>query len=585
MLEFSIPNEPIFWAAIFSVLVLLVAWFEYRRLYFKLAAREDIMKRRMYELAILRELGERIGYSLNVQKIVEIISSSLGNLLPYSAVLYMLPGESGRLLYHVNLAEPVSKQFITDARTQMLRSLSALFGKTYAEGDVDETITGMVTDPTAQSKVASFFNIPIVINNRPAGIFTVASVEPGLYQSSTEVEILYTIMNQASEAVSKLETVLEIEKGKLNAMVASMADGVLMVDPGSRVIVVNPQTRKLLGISTENPTIFDVLDKLSDRLDLRTKIDESLKRDQLIVEEEVSIADRFVQILITPVKNNKKEPIGSVVLFHDITHEKELEKMREDFTSMMVHELRSPLTGIRSIADLLKSEKIKNEQKKYQEFISLISTNSSSMLDLVNDLLDVAKIESGKFPILKQPHDPREVISQRIRSFETLASESHVEIIENVAADVPKKFMFDSMKIDQVLNNLLSNAIKFTQGEGKITVGAFLCPVGHTIGDAARALNLPWQEFPKSELAAKDELVISVSDSGAGIPKVEIPRLFSKFQQLSTARKTEKKGTGLGLVIVKGVVEAHGGQVRVLSEEGRGTTFFFTLPIEAEQKS
>lgn len=579
MLDFSFRADPIFWAAIFSLLVLFVAWFEYRRLYRKLAGREEVMKRRMYELAILRELGERIGYSLNVQKIVEIISSSLGNLLPYSTLLYMLPTESGRLLYHVNLAEPVSKQFIVDARTRMLKSLSALFGKKYTENDVDETITGVVTDPTAQSKVESFFNIPIVINNRPAGIFTVASGKPDLYKTSAEVEILYTIMNQASEAVSKLETVLEIEKGKLNSMVASMADGVLMVDPGNKLIVINPQAKTLLGIKTANPTIFDVLEKLSSHLDLRTKIEESLKKDQLIVEDEIPIGERFVQILLSPVKDNKGDPLGCVVLFHDITHEKELEKMREDITSMMVHELRSPLTGIRSIADLLKNEKIKNEQKKYQEFVNLISVNSSSMLDLVNDLLDVAKIESGNFPIFKKPGDLRAIIEQRIQSYKILAAESRLAITENVAPDVPKSLNLDEAKIIQVLNNFLSNAIKFTPAEGKITVAAFSCPAGQAAPSLAAKLGLPWPEFPKSPASEKDEVIVSVSDTGMGIPRSELPKLFNKFEQLSTARKTEKKGTGLGLVIVKGIVEAHGGKVSVVSDEGRGTTFYFSLPL------
>ena len=180
MIYFDIPSDPIFWAAIFSLLVLAAAWFEFRRLYAKLVDREEMMRRRMYELSILRELEERIGYSLNVQKIVDVISSSLGTLLPYSMVVYMLPLESGRLLYHVNLAEPVSKAFIADARSRMLKSFSTLFGKKYSDSDIDETITGVVTDPTNIGKVESFFNIPIVINNRPAGIFTVASTQPGL---------------------------------------------------------------------------------------------------------------------------------------------------------------------------------------------------------------------------------------------------------------------------------------------------------------------------------------------------------------------------------------------------------------------
>ena len=358
--------------------------------------REEQMKHRMYELSILREIGERIGYSLNVHKIVDVITGSLGRLLPYSAVAYMLPEEAGRIVFNISLAEAVNKHFVTDVRGRMLKAFAVLFGKTYVETDVDESISGAVTDPTNTDKVQSSFNVPIVINGRAAGILTVASTETGLYHTSEEVEILYTIVNQASDAVSKLQTVLEIEKGKLNSMVASMADGVMMVDTQNRLLVINPQTKIMLGLKSDTPTIFEVLDQLSDKFDLRTKIEESIKRDRLIVEEDVSLKNHFVQILITPVKDNKGEPVGSVVLFHDITHEKELERMREDFTSMMVHELRSPLTGIRSIAGLLKTDRVKNEEKKFSDFVDLISTNASSMLDLVNDLLDVAKFESGK---------------------------------------------------------------------------------------------------------------------------------------------------------------------------------------------
>lgn len=583
MFDIEVYNDPIFWAAIFSLLVLVGAMIEFHRLYARLLDREEQMHRRMYELSILRELGERIGYSLNVQKIVDIISSSLGTLLPYSMVVYMLPAENGRLLYHVNLAEPVSKAFIAEARNRMLTSFSALLGKNYTENDIDETVTGMVTDPTNTAKVESFFNIPIVINNRPAGIFTVVSTKQGHYKTSREVEILYTIMNQASEAVSKLEIVLEVEKGKLNSMVSSMADGVLMVDPANRVIVVNPQTRRLLGIKSETPTIFEILDKLSDHLDLRTKIEESIRKDELIVEDEVAIEGHFVQILISPVKDNKKEPIGCVVLFHDVTHEKELEKMREDFTSMMVHELRSPLTGIRSIADLLKNEKIKKEQKKYKEFVDLISVNSSSMLDLVNDLLDVAKIEAGKFQVFKRQGNIKDIIRQRVESYSSLAGESRLEIVENIFPGVPDSLSFDDVKIVQVFNNIISNAIKFTPPGGKITLSAFVCKSNDDAGAQAENLKLPWPVFNKGGVCAADELIVSVSDTGMGIPESEISKLFSKFQQLSTASKSEKKGSGLGLLIVKGIVEAHGGQVRVISVEGKGTTFYFSLPL-TEQK-
>lgn len=582
----SLPSDSlqvvVLWAAVFSAFVLLIFWIEYRRVRSRLFRREEQMRHRMYELSILRELGERIGYSLNVQKIVEVISGSLGKLLPYSIVAYMLPspGEEGRLWFRIVLAESVSKEFISEVRSRMLTAFSALYGKAFTDKDVEESVSGSLTDRASRDQVKSFFNVPIVINGKPAGILTVASIQAEQYRKSEDVEILYTIMNQASEAVSKLQTVLEIEKGKLNSMVRSMADGVLMVDTKNQLIVLNPQTKKMLGLQAAEPTIFDVLDAVSDKFDLRTKIEESIKRNELIVEDEIELQNRFLQILITPVKDNKNEPLGSVVLFHDITHEKELEKLREDFTSMMVHELRSPLTGIRSIASLLKNEQIKKEQQKYKQFIELISSNSSSMLELVNDLLDVAKLESGKFQVFKRPSDLRSIIKSRIESFRSLAQDNKIELEEKVFPEIPETLMADDGKIAQVLNNLLSNAIKFTADGGKIVVSAFVCQKLQDVSETAASLNLPWQGLREGVRCPVEAVVVSVTDSGVGIPGAEIPKLFSKFQQLSTSTRSEKKGTGLGLVIVKGVVEAHGGEVGVFSEEGKGTTVYFTLPLQ-----
>ena len=575
-------TQPITLTIGFSLVVLVVFWFEYRQVRAKLFEREDQMKQRMYELSILRELGERIGYSLNVKKIVDIISGSIGNLLPYSTVAYMLPTEEGRLTFNIILNQSVSKDFIKDVRSRMVKSASAVFSKKYDNQDVEESVSGVLSDPLSKQKVQSYFNIPIVINEKPAGIFTVSSTEEGLYKTSEDVEILFTIMNQASEAVSKLEQVLEIEKGKLNAMVSSMGDGVLMVDTKDSMIVVNPKTKSLLGIEVKEPTIFEVFDAISKNFDLHSKMKESLEQDKEIIESDIQIGETFLQILISPVKDKKGEPLGTVVLFHDITKEKELEKMREDFTSMMVHELRSPLTGIRSIANLLRKDSVKSEKVKYEEFIGLITQNSSSMLDLVNDLLDVAKLESGKFEIFKNPASLADVIKTRVESLSTLAQDNGISINQSVAPEVPAEFVFDDNKIGQVLNNLLSNAIKFTDKGGTITVSAFICKEAEDIAKLAAGRDLGWPGLTRGAVCPANSVVISVTDSGVGIPKAEIPKLFNKFQQLSTARKSEKKGTGLGLVIIKGVVEAHGGSTGVFSEEGKGSTFYFTLPLVFE---
>jgi PAS domain S-box-containing protein len=568
----------ILWSlAIYTGIVVVFIWWENRKMRKSLEQKEREMQRRMYEVSILKELGERIGYSLNVQKIVDVITGSLRRLLPYSTVSYMLTGDEGRIIFHCVLEESVNKKFVDDVQFRMVNSLAALLDRQIKPEDLDESISGTVTDESNKAGVKSFFNIPVVINNVPVGLLNISSTQEGLYKED-EITILYTIMNQASTAVSKLENILSQEKGKLNSMVESMADGVFMVDIRNRLLVINPAAKDMLGITKNQPNMFDILDALASKIDIRTKIEESLKTGKLIVEEKFSIGDKVLRILITSVKDAENKPLGAVVLFHDITKETAIEKMREDFTSMMVHELRSPLTGIRSIANLLREDKIKNEQKKYQEFIELIVTNSASMLDLVNDLLDVAKLEAGKFQVLKKETDLSNMLKIRAESFKTLATDNQLTLNVKEEPNLPK-FMVDENKVGQVLNNLLSNAIKFTKPGGKITISAFQLKAKEDMAGKIGQLGMIWPGLKDEHLAASDEVILAVTDTGMGIPESELDKLFNKFTQLEQGAASEKKGTGLGLVISKGIVEAHGGKINVCSEEGKGATFFFSLPL------
>ena len=226
---------------------------------------------------------------------------------------------------------------------------------------------------------------------------------------------------------------------------------------------------------------------------------------------------------------------------------------------------------------MLREEKIKNEQKKYQEFIDLIVTNSASMLDLVNDLLDVAKLEAGKFQVLKKPTDVKNLVNVRIQSFQSLASENSLALEGKVEEGIPAIDM-DENKVGQVLNNLLSNAIKFTP-KGKIVISAFLLKKGEDLAAKAASLGMIWPGARPDVKFDTDSAVLAVSDTGMGIPADQMNKLFNKFTQLEQSAASEKKGTGLGLVITRGIVEAHGGKIAVFSEPNQGTTFYFNLPL------
>ena len=548
--------------------------------------REREMERRMYELAILKELGDRIGYSLNIENIVDIITGSLHQLIKYNAVSSMLIAPE-KIVYKTHLEDSVSREFIDDVKKRMVESLAALLDKELKGDQIEELISGAIISEESKDPVRSFFNIPLVIGDKVVGVLNIADTKPGLYKDEETTTILYKITKQASDAVTRLQEVIKTERKKLDAMVASMTEGVVMTDKDYRVLVANPVARQAVGLpDKEEVTIFDFIDNLSGKFDIRGRLEESVKLDKVLVIDEVLIKDRYWQILVSPVKTksqiSEEEILGGVVIFHDVTHDKEVEKLRDDFTSMMVHDLRSPLNGIRMIAELMLGGKLKINKKNEQEHAKLIHESSSNMLSIVNDLLDVAKLEAGKFEITPAQANMKDIILDREKFYKLLAESDKIRLSTVIAKDVGAEIKIDPAKISQVLNNLISNAIKFTSEGGLVTIQCFVRDQGISLIEEAKQEGIKWmleKDDPKIDKLGK-AIVVAITDTGEGISKKDIVKLFNKFSQLANREeKKEKKGTGLGLVIAKGIIEAHKGVVGVASKEGEGSTFYFALPI------
>lgn len=513
--------------------------------------REAELSRKAYETAILKEISERIGYSLDIEKIIDIITGSLGNLFSFSTASSVMIKDN-KVVFKCHLEESVSRQFMHEVYEKMLKSLSTLLDNDLSHLEIEEVLSGTILDNENKKGVASFFNIPIVILRETVkleGIITVASTTPGLYKEE-EMTILYNIVSQASEAVSKLQNVLETEKGKLESMVSSMADGVVMMDKDTKVLVSNPAAKKLLDIQKEGEvTSFDVVDAFAGKFDLRTKVEEAFETKTDRVIPELSLGDKVIQIIISPVKEAQGEILGAVVLLRDKTEEKKLERLKDEFTAMIVHDLRAPLSVIRGTSDTLTHHLKELDQQKVVAGLEMVKRESDVMLSQVNGLLDVAKIQSGKLDVVKSQNNIKTLIEEQIEAFKPLATAKKLEMEEEIELNSPDA-EFDYMRISQALSNLLSNAVKFTQ-VGKITVGA---------------------------REANGMIVVWVRDTGSGMTKEEKEKLFEKFTRTEDAARY-KPGTGLGLVIVKGIVESHGGKVWVESEVGQGSTFFFSLPV------
>jgi two-component system, sensor histidine kinase and response regulator len=247
--------------------------------------------------------------------------------------------------------------------------------------------------------------------------------------------------------------------------------------------------------------------------------------------------------------------------------EAELERLRADFMAMLVHDLRSPLIGIKNVLELLdESDKTAPLSQDYFELINSAQMSANRLLELVSDLLDVSKYEAGNIAFDKASVPVSRFVDPILRQMEVQFRQRNVTLSTTYADGLPNVFV-DAQKTEQVMMNFLSNALKFTKNSGPISIAAEA--ITETIHTELEDLN---RRFVR----------VRITDNGVGIPQDEIPLLFKRYKQTSSARTTKHKGTGLGLVICKLIVEAQGGTVGVQSELGKGSTFSFTLPVAEE---
>ena len=248
----------------------------------------------------------------------------------------------------------------------------------------------------------------------------------------------------------------------------------------------------------------------------------------------------------TQLKSKKGEITDLLLSGEDISMQKEIDKLKTEFVNVVSHEIRTPISGIMGFVELMLTREMSKE--KTFKYLNVIHKETKRLADLINDVLDLQRIESGKQVFEMEDFNFSELIEDVLMMFKENASHN---IIENIR-DANIAICADYNKIEQVLMNLLSNAVKYSPGGGDIVFGV---------------------------QKAGDEILVWVKDSGLGIPREDIPKLFAKFFRVSSHSHQEIKGTGLGLCICKEIVQAHGGEIWVDSTQGKGSTFSFTLPV------
>ena len=532
-----------------SVIINIFRGKRIKKLTNELLSNKRQLNSKLFELEVINNLAQK-GYSINVKEVLDTFINRLDNQnhLKYCVASYILL-ENGKALFRAHLKENVSNEYINDIKNKMIESIKLVSPGAMTSRSLEESLTGASVNNISKLSVVSYFNVPLVVSNEFFGVLTLSGYSSKSF-GDEDIKLVYEIFNNAMKAITNLGDLIGHEKGKLQVMVDSMYDGVIMIDKNFRVLIVNPASYKLMGMEQDlNLNIFDVFDYFSGTFSLEEKLAKVFATGKIESVSELKIGDKYYEIVVIPVKANE-EIIGGGILIHDQSEEMELRKLRQDFTAMMVHELRSPLTVIKGTSDLLIKEYKNLSSDQVNTFIVQIKDSAIALLGIVNELLDESKIKAGKIELFKKQGDINQLINDEFNYYYNLARDKGVNFSFDLDLSI-RKIYFDEQKIKQVLNNLLSNAIKFTEPGGEIVI-----------------VSKNYSSY----------IGISVNDSGKGVPDDVKELLFQKFVQARESDKSNEQGTGLGLVICKGIVEAHGGRIWIEDNVPKGAKFIFTIP-------
>jgi two-component system sensor histidine kinase NblS len=371
---------------------------------------------------------------------------------------------------------------------------------------------------------------------------------------------------------------LKAAQVKQQSLIATMADGALLLDEQGNIVLVNPTARRLFRWEGRNLEGQNLLNQLPDSLvkELETPITSLLNNfgDSDDLRCNLEEPPRTLRIVLKSVRDTTGENIkGIAVTVQDLTREVQLNAAQKRFISNVSHELRTPLFNIKSYVETLYDlgeQLTKDEQK---EFLGVANSETDRLTRLVNDVLDLSKLESGR-TIQLEALSIKEAMEQTIRNYKLNAEEKNVKLRLNVENNLTFVLGNWDMLL-QVFDNLVGNALKFSQEGGTINLKAYTWPDICVASPVDLDNKAPHCEI----LSPMPKIRVEVSDTGYGISEIDQQRIFERFYRVEDSVHTEV-GTGLGLSIVKGIVDKHGSEIRMASEPNTGTTFWFELPLE-----
>lgn len=367
--------------------------------------------------------------------------------------------------------------------------------------------------------------------------------------------------DKLAQTFQKLEqdkNLIGSERNKLDVVLSSMINGVIALDLSGRVVFVNKAAEYLTGYERgeiQGKSIQDFIHLYVETQEVfsKTYCQEGYNQPGLLVGKEGM--QKKVNVSTTSTQSEGVQTnLGCILIIHDLSREEELEKMKFDFVSMASHELKTPLTNIIGYLSVFVNENRNKIQKEEMQLLERCLTSTKGLYSLVENILNVNKIERDKFTVEIVESDYTSILTKTVEDCQNPAKLKNISLTLSAVPTLPKALL-DPIRITEVVNNLIGNAINYTPSGGSINVSVKVTP---------------------------NEIITCIADTGVGIPKEAIPHLFNKFFRVSNTRQQASKGTGLGLFIAKSIIEKLSGKIWVESEEGKGSKFFFSLPIASD---
>lgn len=435
--------------------------------------------------------------------------------------------------------------------------------------------------------VRSVAAAPLMTSDSTLGVLILSSPRES-YFTDSHLRLLATIANEVAIAINnaqlysyitdmatRLADLLEHQKeenSKSRAILQSLTEGVIVFDQDQQIELVNWAAEHVLNIPAhdvlEKP--FEMLTSYGNTEEKRTRawlLYENLRKGLGKVQEQQSAHNMSVELTsptqtvsvnIAPVVGHDGQRYGDVAVLRDVTREIQADQAKREFVSNVSHELRTPLTSIRGYIDLLLLGSMGPLNNDQVGFLTVVKTNANRLMDLINDILDISRLDAGKIRLDYSPFDIREVIHDAARSLRLEAEAKDLDVLLEIPDELPP-VNADKKRITQVVFNLFSNAVKYTYRGGTFVVRTFLNP--------ARMMQ------------------VEVEDTGVGMSPEQMENLFRPFYRAENPLREEAGGTGLGLSIARSLVEQHGGEMWVTSEVGKGSTFYFIIPLERPTRS